>query len=105
MKPLPEGLETFIEVIKTNLSGAPFLAAQTADVLGLSLFDAWKVMLEGRASVVCPQPTDDSGLAAFAAGCAVFAAATQIRNPELRAQALNLCDALVGHACLSGVEC
>lgn len=104
MKPMPENLEKHLDAIRNNLYGAPQLVMQTAEVLGLSLFDAWKVVLEGKAVVWHPSSDENLGLSDFAAGCAIFAAATQIRGGELREQALHLSDALVGHAMLSGIS-
>lgn len=104
MKPLPEDLEKHIDAIRLNLYGAPQLIMQTAEVLGISLFDAWKVVLEGKAVVWRPQSENHSGLSDFAAGCAIFAAAVEIQRGEIYRQALDLSDALVGHAMLAGIE-
>src|SRR5579872_2779159 len=98
MKLIPQDLEKHIDSIRHNLYGAPQLVMQTAEVLGVSLFDAWKVVLEGKAVVWRHQSGNDSGLSDFAAGCAIFAAAVEIQRGELYRQALDLSDALVAHA-------
>ena len=104
MKPMPENLDTHLDVIRQNLYGVPLAVMQTAEVLGVGLFDAWKVVLEGKGTIWHPRPINDPGMSDFAAGCAIFAAATQIRAGELHSQALNLSDALVGRAVLAGIE-
>jgi galactitol-specific phosphotransferase system IIC component len=104
MKPIPENLEKHIDSIRHNLYGAPQLVMQTAEVLGVSLFDAWKLVLEGKAVVWRQQSDNNSGLSDFAAGCAIFAAAVELQRGEIYRQALDLSDALVGHATLAGID-
>lgn len=100
---MPKNLDTHLDAICQNLYGVPLVVMQTAEVLGISLFDAWKVVHEGKGAIWHPRPINDTGLSDFAAGCAVFAASMHIHGGELHRTALNLSDALVGHATLAGI--